>query len=150
VTVYRLEREQVVPRPVDDVFAFFAEARNLEALTPAWLHFELLTQGPIEMRRGTLIEYRLRLHRVPVRWISRIEQWEVGRSFVDRQVRGPYRLWHHLHEFASHPDGTVVRDQARYELPFGPLGAAAHAAFVRRDLDRIFDFRREAVARLLP
>jgi ligand-binding SRPBCC domain-containing protein len=149
MSVHLLEREQLVPRPVDEVFAFFAQARNLERITPPWLGFEVLTSGPVEMRSGTLIEYRLRVHAVPVRWISRIEEWDSGRLFVDRQLRGPYRLWHHRHEFAACADGTVVRDRVRYALPLGRLGELAHAAFVRRDLERIFDFRRAAVAQLL-
>ena len=101
------------------------------------------------MHGGTMIEYRLRLRGVPLRWVSLIEEWEPGRRFVDRQLRGPYRLWHHTHEFAEHPDGTLVRDRVRYQIPLGPLGALAHAAFVRRDLDRVFDFRHAAVRRLL-
>jgi ligand-binding SRPBCC domain-containing protein len=149
MSVHLLEREQLVPRPVDEVFAFFAQARNLERITPPWLGFEVLTSGSVEMRSGTLIEYRLRVHAVPVRWISRIEEWDSGRLFVDRQLRGPYRLWHHRHEFAACADGTVVRDRVRYALPLGRLGELAHAAFVRRDLERIFDFRRAAVAQLL-
>jgi hypothetical protein len=147
--VHVLEREQVVPRPVDEVFAFFARAHNLQRITPPWLRFQVLTPGRIDMGSGTLIEYRLRVHAVPVRWISRIEEWESGRLFVDRQVRGPYRLWHHRHEFVTCPEGTLVRDRVRYALPLGRLGVVAHAAFVRRDLERIFDFRRAAVARLL-
>jgi len=149
MSLHLLEREQVVPRPVDEVFAFFAQARNLERITPPWLRFEVITPGPIEMGPGALIRYRLRVHAVPVRWISRIEEWDSGRLFVDRQMRGPYRLWHHRHEFAPCAEGTVVRDRVRYALPLGRLGELAHAALVRRDLQRIFDFRRVAVAQLL-
>ena len=149
MTAHRLEREQLVPRPVPEVFAFFSQAHNLERITPPWLRFEVLTPGSIAMAAGTLIEYRLRLHGVRLRWISRIEEWETDRAFIDRQVRGPYRLWQHRHEFVPHGDGTVVRDRVRYALPLGRLGALLHAAFVRRDLERIFDFRRDAVDRLL-
>ena len=148
MSIHLLEREQLVPRPVDDVFAFFAQAQNLERITPPWLRFEVLTPGPIEMGLGTLIRYRLRVHAVPVRWISRIEVWDSGRLFVDRQLRGPYRLWHHRHEFVACAEGTVVRDRVRYALPLGRLGELAHGAFVRRDVERIFDFRRAAVAQL--
>lgn len=144
---YELVRDQLVPRPVDEVFAFFAQARNLERITPPWLRFEVVTD-PGPLAPGTLIEYRLRLHGLPLRWISRIEEWEAGRGFVDRQLRGPYRLWHHRHEFVPCGGSTVVRDRVRYALPLGRLGAGAHA-IVRRDLDRIFDFRREAVGRIL-
>jgi ligand-binding SRPBCC domain-containing protein len=98
------------------------------------------------MRPGTLIEYRLRLHRFPVNWLTRIESWLPGRRFEDRQVRGPYRLWHHTHTFEPCGGGTRVRDLVRYAMPLGPLGRLAHAAIVSRDLERIFDFRREAMA----
>ena len=101
------------------------------------------------MRAGTLIEYRLRLHGLPVRWLTRISEWVPGERFVDEQVRGPYALWHHTHLFEPDGDGTIVRDRVRYRLPLGPLGAAAHLLLVRRDLERIFDFRQAAVERLL-
>lgn len=144
-----LEREQLIPRPRGEVFAFFADAYNLEAITPPWLRFGVQTPRPIEMRAGTLIAYRMRLHGVPVRWLTRIEQWQPGVRFVDRQLRGPYRLWHHTHEFAERDGGTAMRDTVRYALPLGPLGALANRAFVAGDLRRIFDFRREAIASIL-
>jgi ligand-binding SRPBCC domain-containing protein len=146
---HRLEREQLVPRPLAEVFAFFAQARNLERTTPPWLRFEVLTPEPIEMGAGALIEYRLRLHAVPLRWLTHIEEWQHERAFADCQVRGPYRLWHHRHEFAAHAGGTVVRDRVTYALPLGRLGDLAGTAVVRRELERIFDFRRDAVRRLL-
>jgi ligand-binding SRPBCC domain-containing protein len=146
--IHRLEREQLVAAAPAEVFDFFSRARNLETLTPPWLRFEVRTQEPIEMRQGTGIEYRLRLHGVPLRWVSRIEEWHPGRGFVDRQVQGPYRLWHHRHEFEPHEDGTMVRDIVHYSLPLGPLGALAHAAFVRRDLAAVFDYRRRQIDRL--
>jgi ligand-binding SRPBCC domain-containing protein len=148
VTVHRLERVQVVARPLPDVFAFFAESGNLERITPPWLRFRVLTAEP-RMAVGTVIEYRLRLHAIPLRWTSRIDEWEEQRAFVDRQVRGPYRLWRHRHEFEPAAGGTVVRDRVDYAVPFGPAGELAHALVVRRDLERIFDFRRAAIQRLL-
>ncbi len=131
------------------MFGFFSEAANLELITPPWLGFRLVGPDPIVMRRGALIEYRLSLHRLPLRWVSRIALWEPGRTFVDVQVRGPYRVWRHRHEFEHAGRDTVVRDHVDYALPLGPFGAVAHAAFVERDLARIFDYRRAAVARLL-
>jgi len=101
------------------------------------------------MRVGTLIEYRLRLHHVPLRWQSRIDAWEHNRLFVDRQVKGPYRLWHHRHEFEDLTAATLVRDQVRYALPLGPLGALRRRLLVARDLERIFAYRHHAVRRLL-
>ncbi len=149
MTVQLLDREQFIGRPVAEVFEFFSLARNLEELTPPWLGFEVLTPEPIEMHVGALIRYRLRVHRVPLRWVTRIERWERDKSFVDRQLRGPYRLWHHLHEFTARDGGTLVRDRVHYALPLGPLGTAAHRLFVQRDLQRIFAFRDEAVQRLI-
>jgi ligand-binding SRPBCC domain-containing protein len=149
VRVRRLEREQRLDHPIETVFAFFSEARNLEALTPSWVSFEVLTPEPIRMQVGTRIEYRLRVHRIPLRWVSRIEAWEPGQGFVDRQLRGPYRLWHHRHRFTPAGEGTLVRDVVDYALPLGVLGDAAHRLFVAKDLQRILDFRQEAVQRLL-
>jgi ligand-binding SRPBCC domain-containing protein len=146
--IHRLLREQVVAAAPDEVFEFFSLARNLETLTPPWLRFEVLTPEPIEMSQGTRIDYRLRLHGVPLRWVSRIEEWHPGRGFVDRQLRGPYHLWHHRHEFEPHDGGTLARDIVHYSLPLGPLGALAHAAFVRRDLDAVFEYRRRQIDHL--
>jgi ligand-binding SRPBCC domain-containing protein len=144
--MYRLQREQLVPLAPAETFDFFADAFNLEAITPPWLGFEVATPGPIAMGAGALIEYRLKLHALPLRWLTRIEAWEPGRRFADRQVRGPYRLWHHTHTFDAHEHGTVMRDVVRYALPLGPIGRLVRVVVVRRDLDRIFDYRRDAVA----
>lgn len=146
---YTIETSQVVPAPLERVFEFFSQARNLEAITPAWLRFEVLTPEPVEMRAGTLIDYRLRLHGVPLRWLTLIEAWEPGRMFVDRQISGPYAFWHHTHRFAEHPGGTLVGDRVRYRLALGRVGRLAHRAFVQRDLERVFGFRRQAVVRKL-
>jgi len=147
---HTLRREQRLPGPPEEVFAFFADAFNLERITPPWLSFRISTPGPIAMGPGTLIEYRLRLHRIPIRWLTRIEEWEPGRRFVDVQVRGPYRSWHHTHEFEpGAAGGTVVRDTVRYELPLGPLGEAAHRLFVARDLGAIFDYRVASVSKVM-
>ena len=147
--VHRLEREQRIARPLDEVFDFFAAARNLERLTPPWLRFEVLTPEPIGMRVGTLIDYRLRVHGIPLRWTSRIEEWEPGRSFIDRQLRGPYGLWRHRHTFNADGEATMVRDTVDYALPLGALGELAHHLFVRGDLERIFAYRRRAVLEAL-
>ena len=150
MAVHVLRREQHLPGPPGDVFPFFGDALNLEAITPPWLGFRVATPGPLAMGPGTLIEYRLRLHGVPVRWRTRIAVWEPPHRFVDVQLSGPYRLWHHTHEFEpAAGGGTTMRDVVRYALPLGPLGEAAHRIFVARDLTRIFDFRREAVGTLL-
>jgi len=149
LSVHRLERRQRLNRAPDEVFAFFARAHNLEHITPPWLRFEVRGTEPAQMGEGTRIHYRLHLHGLPLRWTSRIEQWDPGRSFVDRQLRGPYRLWHHRHTFVPDGDGTIVGDEVHYALPLGRLGELAHTLFVARDLERIFDYRHAAVSRRL-
>jgi ligand-binding SRPBCC domain-containing protein len=138
-----------VPRPLDEVFAFFADAANLEAITPGFLRFRILTPAPVEMRPGARIEYALSLFGVPLRWGTLITVWEPGVRFVDEQESGPYALWRHTHTFEADGDGTFVRDVVEYAEPFGPLGRVAHALFVERALNRIFDFREAAIRRLL-
>ncbi len=147
---YRLERRQFVERPLDDVFAFFADASNLEAITPGFLRFSIRTPLPIAMREGTRIEYTLRLFGLPLRWRTLISVWQDGRRFVDEQVSGPYALWRHTHTFEAVEGGTLVTDVVDYALPFGVLGRLAHALLIRRTLDRIFAHRHEAITRLLP
>jgi hypothetical protein len=148
--VYVLERSQRLELEAVRAFEFFTDAHNLEAITPPWLAFNVVTRGPIEMGAGAVIDYRLKLHGLPVRWRTRIEVWEPPVRFVDVQLHGPYALWEHTHSFE--PDGehaVVIRDRVRYALPFGALGRFAHAAVVKRDLQRIFDYRQGAVAERL-
>ena len=141
-----LQREQRLRGTPEDVFGFFGDARNLEAITPPFLGFRVVTPDPIEMRVGTLIQYRLRLHGVPVNWLTTIQAWEPPHRFVDVQLRGPYALWHHTHDLRADGDGTIMRDTVRYAIGFGPLGDLAHRLLVRRDVEAIFAFRHEAVA----
>lgn len=141
-----LERAQLIPRPRAEVFAFFSDAHNLEAITPGFLRFRVLTPAPIAMSEGARIDYRLSLFGVPFTWRTRIAAWEPGERFVDVQLSGPYRRWHHTHAFADAPGGTLMTDRVEYALPLGPLGAFAHALFVRRTVERIFDHRREVIA----
>ena len=150
MAIHTLRREQALDADVDADFAFFADARNLEAITPPLLRFAVVTPAPIAMGVGTFIQYRLRLHGLPMRWDTLIQAWEPPLRFVDVQVRGPYRLWHHTHELAPLDDGrTLMRDTVRYDLGFGALGALAHRAIVRRDLEAIFAHRAERVPALL-
>jgi hypothetical protein len=139
--IHRLEREQRLPASREQVFAFFADAANLDAITPPWLGFRILTPLPIAMGAGTRIEYRLRLAGVPLSWRTRIARWEPPSGFVDVQERGPYALWEHTHQFDACAQGVWMRDLVRYALPLGPLGAAAHALAVRAALAAIFDYR---------
>lgn len=145
--VHLLELTQRVEVPPERAFAFYADADNLEPLTPPWVHFRLLTPRPIVFGAGTLLDYRLRLHGVPFRWRTRIDAWEPPHHFHDHQARGPYARWEHSHFFEPDGDGaTIIRDRLEYALPLGPLGAAAHRLFVRRDLERIFAYRRDGIA----
>jgi ligand-binding SRPBCC domain-containing protein len=150
VRVFTFLSEVWLPLPPRDVFPFFAEARNLEAITPPWLNFRILSQRPAEMGRGTVIEYRLRLRGVPLRWQSEITVWEPPERFVDVQRRGPYRFWEHEHLFLPRNGGTLAQDRVRYAVPGGPLLEwLVDRLLVRPDLERIFAYRRERLQQLL-
>ena len=144
--IYHLQRRQRIACPLDKVFSFFADARNLEALTPPWLNFRILTPGPIEMKAGAEILYQISWHFLRMRWKTEIVEWQPNRFFVDVQARGPYRSWHHTHSFAADGEGTLITDTVKYEMPFGIAGRLAHRLRVRRDLERIFDYRAAQVA----
>lgn len=141
---YELHRQQWVPEPIDKVFSFFAEAQNLEQLTPAFLRFQI-TRAPRQMEAGAIIEYRLRLHGFPIRWRTIIERWNPPHEFIDVQDRGPYKLWHHTHRFQKENGGTSIEDIVRYALPFGSIGGIVHRWMVARDVAAIFDFRKHQI-----
>lgn len=140
--------DTVVPRPRDEVFAFFGSADNLQRITPPELDFSIRTPLPIRMERGTLIEYELRLFRLPFTWTTLISRWEPSECFVDEQVKGPYARWVHTHTFADAPRGTRVTDRVDYRLPLFPAGEVAYP-LVRRQLRRIFEYRRERLREIL-
>lgn len=138
------EDEIILSFPRDEVFRFFSKAENLEALTPPWVHFSILTPLPIEMREGALIDYRLKIHGFPLRWRTEISTWDPPLRFVDRQLRGPYRSWVHTHTFREIEGGTLVSDRVEYSV-WG--GSVVNRLFVRGDVERIFSYRRQALAR---
>lgn len=138
MTVREFKTELWLPLPLEAVFAFFGNAANLDAITPPWLSFRILTPLPIVIHEGTLIDYRLRVHGLPLRWRTRISTWQPPHRFVDEQLRGPYRQWIHEHTFEPHNRGTLARDLVRYAVPFDFM---AHPLFVRRDIEKIFEFR---------
>ena len=142
---FSLNREIWLPQPRDLVFEFFADPRNLEKLTPAWLRFQVMDPDSIAMGSGATIDYRLRLRGLPLRWRSRIALWDPPRRFIDVQVRGPYREWVHEHRFESRSGGTVVVDRVDYAVLGGRL---VNRLLVRGDLERIFDYRTEALGRI--
>jgi ligand-binding SRPBCC domain-containing protein len=145
-----LERSQRVDASPELAFEVYGDALNLEPMTPPWLHFKVTNPENLVLEQGTILEYRLRLHGVPIHWKTLIETWEPPSRFVDIQLEGPYALWQHTHEFQLADDGsTTIHDRVRYAIPFGPLGSLANALFVRRDLRRIFDFRRDALSERL-
>lgn len=135
---YRLSRSLLVPKPIDEVFEFFGDARNLERLTPGFLNFKILTPQPIVMRPGTMIDYRISLRGLPMRWRSEITEWHPPYSFVDEQRKGPYKKWVHRHTFSEEAGGTRVSDDVEYDVIGGAL---VHTLFVKKDLERIFNYR---------
>jgi ligand-binding SRPBCC domain-containing protein len=144
---HRFASEIWLPRPLEDVFEFFSDARNLEKITPPWLRFEIATPGEIAMKPGTLIDYKLRVHGVSMRWRSEITVWEPPGRFADEQRRGPYRMWSHEHRFIEKDGGTLALDDVRYAVPGGAL---VNALFVARDIRRIFEFRGRRLEELFP
>lgn len=144
-----LERELTLDRPLQEVFSFFADAGNLERITPPALKFSIVTQQPLDISEGTLIDYELRLRGIKLKWRTEISVWNPPHEFVDRQLVGPYTQWIHRHTFTALGDSkTHIKDEVRYRLPFEPLGDIAHF-LVRRELEQIFDFRQKTVAELL-
>ena len=142
--VRHFESELWLPRPREEVFAFFSDAANLDAITPPWVKFQTITPGPIEMRAGTLIDHRLRIRGFPIRWRTKITAWEPPARFVDEQIRGPYRLWVHEHLFEERDGGTLVSDRVRYAVRFDFI---VHPLLVQRDVERIFAWRTECLKR---
>ncbi len=141
--VREFSTELWLPLPPEKLFPFFADAGNLDALTPPWLNFHIVTPLPITMRAGTLIDYRLRVRGVPVRWRTHIKSWEPPYRFVDEQIRGPYRLWVHEHTFTARDGGTLTRDVVRYAAPFDFL---VHRWLVRPDVESIFAYRAQVLS----
>jgi len=139
-----LESEQWVPRPLEEVFEFFSNARNLELLTPPWVKFRVLTM-PIAMEAGARIRYKIGWHGLPMRWTTEITEWNPPDGFRDLQLSGPYKLWDHTHRFGAVDGGTLLHDLVKYSLPLGFLGRIAHSLWVKKDVERIFSYRRERI-----
>ncbi len=146
--IYTLSALTQLPLPRGQVFDFFSKAENLGRITPPSLGFDIHTPLPVVMGNGTLIDYTVRLHGIPIRWRSKITRWNPGVEFVDEQIKGPYAMWVHTHRFRDVAGGTEISDEVKYKLPFGVLGRIAHF-FVRRELDGIFAYRETATRRLL-
>jgi ligand-binding SRPBCC domain-containing protein len=145
--IEEFHHEQFLPRRIEEIFPFFSDAANLQKLTPAFLRFHIVTPLPIEMNVGTLIDYRLKIHHLPIRWRTKITEWNPPHSFRDVQLRGPYRLWDHFHRFEPAAGGTKVIDHVRYSALGGRL---AHRLLVNRDIRNIFAYRAQILGRLFP
>ncbi|NNE07843.1 MAG: SRPBCC family protein [Gemmatimonadetes bacterium] len=143
--MYELKTEQLIPLPLDEVFAFFADASNLSRITPPWLDFRIVSETPVRMEEGRLIDYRLKVHGFPLRWQSEITVWDPPHRFVDEQRKGPYKVWHHTHRFEKAGNGTRVIDEVRYDVPGGAL---IHKLIVKRDIAKIFEYRVRALEEL--
>jgi ligand-binding SRPBCC domain-containing protein len=134
-----------LPYPREQVFDFFADAHNLERITPPFVSFKVLTGGEIKMQPGTLIDYRILIRGIPVKWRTEIREWEPPHHFVDVQLKGPYKLWHHTHTFEEQNGGTTCLDDVRY-WPLG--GALTNWLFVHRDVEKIFAYRTEKLSEI--
>lgn len=144
-----LTRRLTLDLPRQEVFDFFADAGNLERITPPELNFHIITPQPIDIKQGVLIDYKLSMRGLPLNWRTEISVWNPPFEFVDQQLTGPYKQWIHRHTFTEiEPAKTLIEDEVRYRLPFEPLGDAAHF-FVKRELAYIFDYRQTAVAEIL-
>jgi ligand-binding SRPBCC domain-containing protein len=141
----RLERTTIVPAPLERVFLFFSDPKNLGLITPPSMGFRILEGPERPLRAGDRIRYRIRVGGLPLTWVTRITAWDENRRFADLQEKGPYANWHHTHEFEAVEGGVKMTDIVEYELPFGRLGALFGGWFVRRQLARIFDYRAKVI-----
>ncbi len=146
--IYTLTREQLVHRPLREVFAFFETPENLARITPPWLGFRILTPSPIVMKEGARFEYTVRVIGVRMRWVSLISEYRPPYRFVDEQTRGPYAYWHHAHTFSEAEGGTRVGDAVRYAMPLGIIGAVVQRLAVRKQLEEIFSYRAQVIDEL--
>jgi ligand-binding SRPBCC domain-containing protein len=137
-----------IPAPIENVFSFFSKAENLDKITPPWLHFKILTALPIEMGEGTLLDYQLKLHGIPVSWQTQITNWNPPFQFIDVQLRGPYRRWVHTHTFTSQNNGTMVEDSVSYAVPGFFLEPLINRFFVEPDITKIFAYRQKQLTEI--
>ena len=146
--IYELRRKVTLPAPVEDVFSFFSKAENLNLITPPWLHFKILTPPPIHMGKNALIDYAIKLLGLRMTWKTEITDWKPPDRFIDRQIKGPYRVWEHTHLFKEKEGHTQMEDIVRYAVPGFVLSPFIHFLFVRPRLERIFAFREQRILEL--
>jgi ligand-binding SRPBCC domain-containing protein len=142
---YELTDHFIITADIQNTWTFFSRAENLTRITPPWMHFRILTPGPLDLQQDSLIDYSIRLHGLPMRWRTRIIDWTPPHQFIDLQLRGPYTLWHHQHTFRACDEGTACTDRVIYKLPAGPIGPVVHAIQIRRMLTEIFRYRRTVI-----
>ena len=142
---FEINMKQYINKPLEVVFEFFSKPENLEMITPKSLSFNILTPTPIKMEKGSLIDYTIRLFGVPIHWRTLISDYEPPFRFVDQQIKGPYTFWHHTHTFRLVEGGVEIIDQVKYSLPLGWLGTLVHAIWVRKDLEKIFEYRKSVI-----
>lgn len=143
--MFTLKRIQLIEQPVTDVFNFFQRPENLARITPPWLDFKILTSSPVRMTEEAIIDYTIRWIKIPIRWKTKITEYNPPHSFVDQQIRGPYTFWHHTHTFEKTKRGTRMTDTVRYALPMWIVGDFMHELVVRKQLNDIFDYRERAI-----
>lgn len=147
---HSLIRKTIIKRPLHEVFGFFSKAENLNLLTPPELQFSILTPLPIEMKKGTLIDYKIKLNGIPFRWKTEISEWKLNDCFVDQQLKGPYRIWHHTHAFKSIPEGTEMTDTVKYLSPGWIFEPLIQFLFVKKKVEGIFDYRNSKLKEIFP
>lgn len=138
---YKFEKQTFFNRPRDTIFSFFSNAENLNKVTPKKLHFKILSDLPINMKKGTLIDYKLRIYHIPIHWQTEIKEWNPPHQFIDIQLIGPYRKWIHEHQFIAQANGTMMIDRVKYAISGGFLASLFHILIIRRDIEKIFEFR---------
>jgi ligand-binding SRPBCC domain-containing protein len=149
MSLHVLRRQQFLPISRAEAFEFFADARNLEEITPPWLNFRIVTPMPIDLKEGALIQYKLSWRGIPLSWKTEIRKWNPPYGFVDTQIRGPYQLWHHTHKFEEVEGGTMMTDVVWYKVWGGVFGDLINTLKVRHDVKRIFDYRYHRIATLI-
>ena len=148
--VYTFKKEQKISKNILEVFDFFSRPENLAAITPPKMKFQILTPSPIEMKEGALIDYTVRILGFPIRWRTLITKYDPPNMFVDQQLKGPYSIWHHTHTFTKISDNeTLIRDIVAYSIPFGLIGRIVHSLYIKKDLEKIFLYRKNKISDLL-
>ena len=147
--LYTLKKEQKISKNILEVFDFFSKPENLKTITPAKLSFNIITPTPIFMSKGTVIDYTIRLFKIPIHWRTLITKYDPPHEFIDEQIKGPYNFWHHTHKFKQVDGGVEISDKVIYSIPMGIIGQVLHFLWIKRDLEKIFLYRKKVIEDLL-